>query len=506
MSAGALTGKSLALASLTVGGQAIQPGQGTTTTLAVGSATPVSGAVVFAGTGVSQSGQTFTFNGGGGGSGTVTSVSGTANQINVATGTTTPVISLLAPSPAPTAGSYTNASITVDGLGRVTAASSGSGGGGGNWSYRGNFAVSTAYAVNDVVFSLSKPTLSYVCILAYSSPATGDDPSTNTTNWKLFATNSSTSGGGVSSVNASGLTAPATGDITLAGGTGVTFSGAGGANGTVTISVAGGGGGNMTASNFTGTGGNVTTALNWVSGNSYNPGDFVRFAQSGSTYVCIASVSGTTDPATDTDHWTVVARFNAVVQALTGNSGTANAPVSQDGYTLFGAVDVKVGTITTTSSATTLAFTGSGSALTLGGNIQSGGGGGLTPALAFVAQIGNIAMTTLSVYAQAPTTPPSLPFVWCIPGVTTNPGTSTSWVSAPLRLGTSWTPAATFQITPDQFMSLSLQRTTTSNTGATSIVGPTQPTASGTSANLDFILTGVSGTNGRNANIIIWTL
>jgi hypothetical protein len=69
----------------------------------------------------------------------------------------------------------------------------------------------------------------------------------------------------------------------------------------------------------------------WVSGTSYVAYDVVTY--SGSTYVCILAVSGTTVPSSDTTHWTLTASkgdngSNATVTAGTTTTGAAGTSAS----------------------------------------------------------------------------------------------------------------------------------------------------------------------------------
>lgn len=92
----------------------------------------------------------------GGGGGTVTNVFGTPGQINATTSGTDVTVSL-APTSV-TAGSYTNANITVDGLGRVTAVTSGSSTSVADWA---NYpAIATINGGNQVMNSIRQVALS----------------------------------------------------------------------------------------------------------------------------------------------------------------------------------------------------------------------------------------------------------------------------------------------------------------------------------------------------------
>ena len=59
----------------------------------------------------------------------------------------------------------------------------------------------------------------------------------------------------------------------------------------------------------------------WVSGTSYSPMDFVYYG--GNSYVCKSSVSGSTDPASDTTHWQLMASgfdSDLITQSIVNNS------------------------------------------------------------------------------------------------------------------------------------------------------------------------------------------
>lgn len=59
----------------------------------------------------------------------------------------------------------------------------------------------------------------------------------------------------------------------------------------------------------------------WVSGTSYDPMDFVYYG--GNSYVCKASVSGSTTPDSDTTHWQLMASgfdFDLVTQTITNDA------------------------------------------------------------------------------------------------------------------------------------------------------------------------------------------
>jgi hypothetical protein len=140
-----------------------QQGGAGVTALNVGSSTLNGAVTVSAGAGITltpSGSNAFEISNSGGGSGGISSVTGTANEITANTTSGAVTLALAAPSPAPTAGSYTNANITVDALGRVTAAANGSGGGG-----AGSFTTLTASGASNLNGDLTVGTFATNCTI-----------------------------------------------------------------------------------------------------------------------------------------------------------------------------------------------------------------------------------------------------------------------------------------------------------------------------------------------------
>jgi hypothetical protein len=182
-----------------------------------------------------------------------------------------------------------------------------------NW--RGAFATSTAYAVNDVVSSGGS---TYICILAYTSTST--TPPNDTTNWTLFT-----------SVGATGATGPTgpTGSVGAVGPTGVTGASITGPTGpTGPTGVTG-------ATGPTGVGFNSTTAT--VASNAVTVSNSYRLTTVTNNAAQTAAITIATAGATDGQLLLVrFYDFSAVAQTLswvnTENS-YVSVPTTSNGST-----------------------------------------------------------------------------------------------------------------------------------------------------------------------------
>jgi len=200
---------------------------------------------------------------------------------------------------------------------------------GGNWSYRGlfNTTLATAYALNDVVFDTVNTAESYVCILAYTTASPFTPPSSDATNWKLFATNSTT--GTASSI--SNGTAPNVGSVSVdtAGVVAITSAD------TATFLFQDTPGGRVDIGTATSAPGFAIYYVGpWTSSTAYGTGAMVNV---GTTYYYSSTFHPTTDTTPPALGWSAIGGGGGSSSTITANGAT----VACDSPAASGSISLK---------------------------------------------------------------------------------------------------------------------------------------------------------------------